>query len=85
MAHSEGKAVAELIREAIKIFLGKPAYERNAFNLSPFSTKGIKRVYPRFSKSDWDMLDRISKKTDRHRTELVREAVAEYLRELASA
>jgi len=38
------------------------------------------RIYPRFSKSDWNMLNEVSKKTNRHRTELVREAVDEYLR-----
>ena len=38
------------------------------------------RIYPRFSESDWDMLNRVSQKTDRLRTELVREAVDEYLR-----
>jgi len=80
MADSEGKAVAELIREAIKRFLGRSLYQRNPFSFSPSSTKGVKRVYPRFSKSDWDMLDRISKKADRHRTELVRQAVEGYLR-----
>jgi len=38
------------------------------------------RIYPRFSKSDWDMLNRVSQKTDKLRTELVRGAVDEYLR-----
>jgi len=38
-------------------------------------------IYPRFLKSDWDMLNRVSKKTNKHWTELVREAVDEYLRE----
>jgi len=85
MADSEGKAVAELIREAIRRFLGKSLYERNPFSFNPSSTKGVKRVYPRFSKPDWDILDRISKKTERHPTELVREAVAQYLQESASA
>jgi len=38
-------------------------------------------IYPRFLKSDWDMLNRVSQKTDKLRTELVRETVDEYLRE----
>jgi len=38
------------------------------------------RIYPRFSKSDWDMLNRVSKKTNKHWTELVRAAVDEYMR-----
>ena len=79
VAQSEGKAVTELIREAIKRFLGKPAYERNAFTLSPFSTEGVKRVYPRIAKTDWDALNRISVKANRARTELVREAVDGYI------
>jgi len=44
-------------------------------------TGGKIRIYPRFSKSEWDMLNRVSQKTNRLRTELVREAVDEYLRE----
>jgi len=79
VADSEGKAVAELIREAVKKFVDKPAHERNAFSFSPCSTKGVKRIYPRIAKSDWDTLNRISRSANRARTELVREAVDEYL------
>jgi len=80
VADSEGTAVAELIREAIKKFLGKPAYERNAFSFSPSSTRGVERIYPRIAKSDWDRLNRISMSANKAKTELVREAVDEYLR-----
>jgi len=81
MAQKEGKATAQVIREAVKRFLNRAFYERNTFNFDALSAKGTKRIYPRFSKSDWDMLNRVSKKTNRRRTELVREAVDEYLRE----
>jgi len=81
MARKEGKATAQVIREAVKRFLNRAIYERNTFNFDASSARGTKRIYPRFSKSDWDMLNRVSKKTNRHRTDLVRKAVDEYVRE----
>jgi len=69
------------VREAVKRFLNRQTFERNAFNFDTSSTRGTKRIYPRFSKTDWDILDKVSKKSHRHRTELVREAVDEHLRE----
>ena len=81
MAQREGKATSQVIREAVKRLLNRRTFERNAFNFDASSAKGTKRIYPRFSKSDWDMLNRISKKTNRFRTELVRKAVDEYLKE----
>jgi len=83
IAQREGKATAQVIREAVKRFLSRALYERSTFNFDASSARGTKRIYPRFSESDWDMLNRVSKKTNRHRTELVREAVEEYLRESA--
>ena len=56
VARSEGKAVAQVIREAVKRFFNKATYERDTFNFSPSLTKGAKRIYPLFSKSEWDML-----------------------------
>jgi len=81
MARKEGKATAQVIREAVKKFLNRAIYERDTFNFDASSARGTKRVYPRFSKSDWDMLNKVSKKTNKFRTELVREAVDNYLRE----
>jgi len=81
MAQRDGKATAEVIREAVKRFLNRTIYERSTFNFDAPSAKGTKRIYPSFSKSDWDMLNRVSKKTNRHRTELVREAVVDYLKD----
>jgi len=80
IAQEEGKATAQVIREAVKRFLNKGTFERNTFNFHVPSVRGTKRIYPRFSKSDWDMLNRVSKKTNKHRTELVRAAVDEYMR-----
>ena len=79
MADSEGRAVTELIREAVKGFLGRPVHERNVFNLSSSSAEGVTRVYPRLRESDWDALTAISRETGKCRTDLVREAVNEYL------
>ncbi len=81
IAQREGKATAQLIREAVTRFLNKRTFERRTFNFDASSAKGTKRIYPCFSKSDWDMLNSVSKKTNRFRTDLVREAVDEYQRE----
>jgi len=81
VAQREGKARAQVIREAVKRFLNRAIYERNTFNFDAHSAKGTKRIYPSFSKSDWDMLNKVSKKTNRFRTELVREAVVDYLKD----
>ena len=80
VAQREGRAKAQVIREAVRIFLNRPVFETNTFNFDAGSAKGTKRIYPCFSKSDWDVLNEISIKTNRFRTELVREAVEEYLR-----
>jgi len=45
------------------------------------SHRDTKKIYPRFSESDWNMLNEVSKKTNRYRTELIREAVDKYHRE----
>jgi len=81
IAQREGKARVQVVREAVKRFLGKRTFERNTFNFNAPSAKGTKGIYPRFSKSDWDMLNKISKNTGRCKTELLRKAVKEYLRE----
>lgn len=79
MARREGKTASEVMREAVKGFLDRGLYERNTFNLDSSWARGTQRVYPRFSKVDWDRLNRISLKTNKFRAELVREAVDEYL------
>jgi predicted DNA-binding protein len=81
VAQREGRAKAEVIREVVRRFLTRPTFERNTFNFDAGSAKGTERIYPCFSKSDWKILDRVSKKPNRHRIELVREAVDWYLRE----
>jgi predicted DNA-binding protein len=81
IAQKEGKATAQVIREAVKRFLNRAICERSIFNFDASSARDTRRIYPRFSKSEWDMLNRASKRINRYRTELVREAVDEYLRE----
>jgi len=61
--------------------LNRQALQTNTFNFDACFARGTKRIYPRFSKSDWNMLNEVSRKINRHQTELVREAVDEYLRE----
>jgi len=79
MARREGKTASEVMREAVRAFLDRGLYERNTCNLDKSWVRSTKRVYPRFSKSDWDTLNRISTTTRRSRAELVREAVDEYI------
>jgi len=81
MARKERKATAQVIRKAIRRFLTRQILERNTFNFNASSARGTRSIYPLFSKSDWDMLKGVSRKTNRFRTELVREAVDEYLRD----
>lgn len=72
---------AQVIRETVKRFLNEQTFERRTFNFDASPAKGIRRIYPRFSKLDGDMLNKVSKKTNKYRTELVREALDDYLRD----
>jgi len=79
MARREGKTASEVMREAVRAFLDRGLYDRSTCNLDNSWVRGTKRIYPRFSKSDWDTLNRISTSTRRSGTEPVREAVDEYI------
>jgi len=68
IAQREGKTRTQVIKEAAKKILNRRTFERNMFNCKIPLGKDTKKVYPCLSKSDWDKLNRISKKTNRFRT-----------------
>ena len=81
IAQREGKARVQVVREAVQRFLNRQTFKRHTLHFNAPSVKGTKGIYPRFSKSDWDMLNKISKNTGRCKTELLRKAVKEYLKD----
>jgi len=50
IAQREGKAIAQVIREAVKRFLNRGTCKRSTFNFDVRSVRGTKGIYPRFSK-----------------------------------
>ncbi len=77
-----GKPLSEIIREALCQFVKK-----KDFAVSPtfsYLAKGTrdryKSVSAYFARSDWNLSEQISKNTGRSKTELIRQAVDEYLR-----
>ena len=79
IVQTEGKAKAEAVREVVKRFLNKPTHEREDFIYRGSSPGRTEKVYPRFSETDWDVPNEVSKTLNRHRTDLVREPVGEDL------
>jgi len=78
-----GKPVSGMIREAVSGFVEKKDYPVGMISsclpkASRDNHRTVTAYLPRFK---WDLLVRISQNTRRCKTELVREAVEEYLRE----
>ena len=80
LRENTGKAVSEMIRQAVSQFVGKKDHPLNiATSYLPKGTRDNYRgVTAYLPKSEWDLLVRISQNTGRCKTELVREAVEEY-------
>jgi len=76
-----GKLLSEIIRKAVCDFVRKKDFAvGTTASYLPKGTRGkYKPVSAYFPRSDWDLLEGISKNTRRPKTELVREAVDEYL------
>ena len=76
-----GRPLSEIIREAVSKFVRKKDFPYSV--AISYLTKGTRDKYTSvsayFHRSDWNLLERISKNTGRPKTELVREAVDEYL------
>jgi len=76
-----GRPLSEIIREAVSGFVHKKKYPANA--IVPHPPKGTRDKYKSvsayFPRSDWNLLEGISRNTGRCKTELIREAVDDYL------
>jgi len=82
-----GKAVSEMIREAVTSFVTKKDYSISisASHLPKTTREDHRGVTAYFHRSDWNLLEKISKGTGTCKTGLIREAVDEYMTELLRA
>jgi len=75
------RPLSEIIREAVSKFVRKKDFPVSA--TASYLPKGTKSKYKSvsayFPRSDWDLLEEISKNTGRCKTELIRQAVDESL------
>ena len=76
-----GKPLFEIIRKAVCNFVRKKdfAVSTTASSLSRGTRDEYKSVSAYFARSDWSVLDEISNNTGKSKTELIRQAVDEYL------
>jgi len=76
-----GRPVSEIIREAVSKFVRKKDFPYSvAISYLPKGTRDkYESVSAYFVRSDWNLLEEISKNTGSSKTELVREAVDKYL------
>jgi len=77
------ESLSKLIREALSYFTKKGKHPVSVLPsvLPAFTGDKYKTVTAYFPQHDWNLLERISKNTGRCKTELIKEAVNEYLRE----
>jgi len=82
LQENTGKAVSRMIREAVSSFVTRKDYHINigASHLPRKTRENYRRVTTYLSRSNLSLLASISKETGRCRTDLVREAVARYLK-----
>ena len=75
-----GKPVSEIIREAVSEFVRKKDFPYSVvISYLPKGTRDkYKSVSAYFARSDWSLLEKISKNTGRCKTELIREAIDGY-------
>jgi len=78
-----GRPLSEIIREAVSKFVRKKDFPISA--TASYLPKGTRDKYKSvsayFPRSDWNLLAEVSKNTRRPKTELIRQAVDEYLGE----
>ncbi len=76
-----GRSLSEIIREAVCKFVKKKDFHGST--TTSYLPKGTRDKYKSvsayFPRSDWNLLEEISKHTGKSKTELVRQAVDEYL------
>jgi len=75
------RPLSEIIREAVCKFVEKRNFPVStvASYLPKRTRDKYKSVSAYFARSDWDLLERISKNTGRSKTELIKQAVDEFL------
>jgi len=80
------ESLSKLIREALSSFIKKKEHSVSMLpSFLPASAKDqCKTVTAYFPKGEWNSLERISKNTGRGKTELITEAVEEYLNQVKS-
>jgi len=85
LREKRGRPLSEVIREAVCEFLRKKEFP--AGTIVSYLPKGTRDRYRSvsayFPRSDWSLLEEISKNTAKCKTELIREAVDEYLESTA--
>jgi len=76
-----GRPLSEIIREAVCKFVKKRDFpvSTTALYLPKRTRDKYKSVSAYFPRSDWDLLERISENTGECKSELIRQAVDEYL------
>ena len=81
LTKKRGKSLSEIIREAVSQFVRKKDFPYSAaISYLPKGTRDrYKSVSAYFLRSDWNLLEEISKNTGECKSELIREAVDEYL------
>ena len=81
LKEEKGKPLSEIIREVVREFVKKKDFpvSTTASYLPKGTRDKYKSVSTYFVRFDWNLLQRISKNTGRSKTELIRQAVDEYL------
>jgi len=79
-----GKPVSEMIRETVSRFVGMKDYHTGAMpSYLPRGSRDDRRtVTAHFTQAEWDLVVSVSQDTGKSKTELLREATDEYLRQL---
>ena len=80
-----GKPVSMIIQEAVSDFVRKKEYRVGiASSYLPRASRDNCRTLTAYVlRSDWNLLGEISRNTGRSKTELIRKALDEYMRELS--
>ncbi len=81
LRENTGKSLSKIVREAVCDFVKKKCFPAStAASYLPKGTRGkYKSVSAYFPRFDWSLLEKISKNTAKCKTELIRQAVDEYL------
>ncbi len=81
LREEKNRPLSEIIREAVAKFISKKDYPINAgVSYLPKGTRDkYKPASAYFPRSNWSLLEEVSKNTGESKTELIRQAVDEYL------